>query len=1201
MVGKLLLRVALLASLTVGVSSADAAIGNSRDELITQFGEPKAEGRSCFPWSVWPRKLRGNLLDPSLGCAEALHDATFLTFAKDEVNITAVFFAGRCVAIGYKSAPTRQGGWYTQRTGYDERFQVGSHSFLPAFLEANHGASSWPSGAAAILWSKGDVETRNGDVVASDLRFGTAVPSSRIVDLLICEPAWPKLIAAAQDQALADVKEDEQKSFDDFTGKQAIGHPTTPAHNQQAAPRVDPSIAPTSSNVWLIPDSSTRRLSAEELSAFNSEMLWRARNELYARHGFIFSGERGQHLARSLGTVYRGTDQDQERVFRSMGVIEQENVRLITRFEAATKEKTSPLSADSAVTPDTVVDIASSQNAAPARETSTPAQPPMPVPPASGRPNTSGVAAASPQDALPTAQPSPEDRTAPESYKDVVNNCRLIIEGERKKLRHDYLQKLRSASAARQVAGDLDTVLQLRAEIERVKKAGLEADRNILDRLPSYASLAKLRPANSPILLQADYVLATVVAATEVADVARAMSVNAVKQLTTVGRLEEAVTAQAQIKQLEQENDLLPLNTNELGDITNPRAVKIVRWTYERTTKNGPNSHLYGAMTAGTAGDSSVTEELAQSYTATKWPEFQIKRVEGDRLRLVTRNISIPMGSTDYDSRRAVRIRAHEQLQKQLFVGGQPRAIRIGSTSYPELHNVYDPDKPKVAINGFDLKSLRRDHFYELEVSVVTTQPVAVLVSEDREENELCAVLNFDDPPDTTKLLHCRGNTIGRFSGIRKVMLPGGTTTELPQFQCVGFEFCSSFANTEANDSTITDARAQPAVDFRTGTAEVSGRTPAPTWFVVAGSGSSPVESATPVETPRGAMRTMDGLTGGREAQAAFRLWLAARHSYWGDNLLGGYLNTKTGKYDPPIKGRKDYLKFLKPTPSSQAPAPPAGERWLITDRVIVSFPDTEQARNFINILGKREFHAVGEYVDEKRFIDAAGLRQRRTVFRCAAAVTGTLPLASEPRAMAEDDPDFNGHYKTNGTCLSITLDSPAITTQSDSGAKNGVSATLPKISAFPQSVSVQVVKCMVPNCNAAEQHGNVVVMYADGHQEVLTRDGNAIDAKLAAGRTIGWTSGKHEDGGDRYGQYFANDTLLIYRIDRVVTALKAECGFIEDWRFGTGDTVVVKSRGRHGPAIVQVFELTSSHCSGRIVANAITDLSPEWTRGYGE
>jgi len=84
---------------------------------------------------------------------------------------------------------------------------------------------------------------------------------------------------------------------------------------------------------WLIPDSSQRRLTRADLSGLNADQLWRARNEIYARNGLIFSTARGRTFAASLGANYHGTVNSQDKVIASMNVIERANVELIKSLE----------------------------------------------------------------------------------------------------------------------------------------------------------------------------------------------------------------------------------------------------------------------------------------------------------------------------------------------------------------------------------------------------------------------------------------------------------------------------------------------------------------------------------------------------------------------------------------------------------------------------------------------------------------------------------------------------------------------------------------------------------------------------------------------------------------------------------------------------------------------------------------------------
>lgn len=96
--------------------------------------------------------------------------------------------------------------------------------------------------------------------------------------------------------------------------------PQTPPENAQ--PRI-----------WVFADSSSRTLSKADLASLDVDLLWRARNEIYARNGLIFSSARGKALTAALGSAYHGVDSDQDRVFTRMNKVEQANVTLIQSME----------------------------------------------------------------------------------------------------------------------------------------------------------------------------------------------------------------------------------------------------------------------------------------------------------------------------------------------------------------------------------------------------------------------------------------------------------------------------------------------------------------------------------------------------------------------------------------------------------------------------------------------------------------------------------------------------------------------------------------------------------------------------------------------------------------------------------------------------------------------------------------------------
>ena len=95
--------------------------------------------------------------------------------------------------------------------------------------------------------------------------------------------------------------------------------PVTPSHKEAALLAGD----------GLIPDSSTRRLSAADLSGLNRDQLKVARNEIYARHGYIFrSADMRDHFAGV--SWYRPTASQV-----SLSPTELANVETIRRAEAA--------------------------------------------------------------------------------------------------------------------------------------------------------------------------------------------------------------------------------------------------------------------------------------------------------------------------------------------------------------------------------------------------------------------------------------------------------------------------------------------------------------------------------------------------------------------------------------------------------------------------------------------------------------------------------------------------------------------------------------------------------------------------------------------------------------------------------------------------------------------------------------------------
>ena len=85
--------------------------------------------------------------------------------------------------------------------------------------------------------------------------------------------------------------------------------------------------------IWLFADSSERLLTTQELAALSPEDLWRARNELFARHGFIFKSDKGKALMTSLGANYSPVSPDQDVILAKMNPTEKANLKEIKKYE----------------------------------------------------------------------------------------------------------------------------------------------------------------------------------------------------------------------------------------------------------------------------------------------------------------------------------------------------------------------------------------------------------------------------------------------------------------------------------------------------------------------------------------------------------------------------------------------------------------------------------------------------------------------------------------------------------------------------------------------------------------------------------------------------------------------------------------------------------------------------------------------------
>jgi hypothetical protein len=78
--------------------------------------------------------------------------------------------------------------------------------------------------------------------------------------------------------------------------------------------------------------------------------------------------------------------------------------------------------------------------------------------------------------------------------------------------------------------------------------------------------------------------------------------------------------------------------------------------------------------------------------------------------------------------------------------------------------------------------------------------------------------------------------------------------------------------------------------------------------------------------------------------------------------------------------------------------------------------------------------------------------------------------------------------------------------------------------------------------------------------------------------------------------------TVIIVEGSRKVTVCHTASPHIEQTRFiNEQQQIVVKSRGNHGPATVQLFDTRSGAEQGRVMAYDIRGSSPPWAAGMGE
>ncbi|PYL09372.1 MAG: hypothetical protein DME34_02850 [Verrucomicrobia bacterium] len=145
-----------------------------------------------------------------------------------------------------------------------------------------------------------------------------------------------------------------------------------------------------------------------------------------------------------------------------------------------------------------------------------------------------------------------------------------------------------------------------------------------------------------------------------------------------------------------------------------------------------------------------------------------------------------------------------------------------------------------------------------------------------------------------------------------------------------------------------------------------------------------------------------------------------------------------------------------------------------------------------------------------------------------------------------------------------------------------------------PIPTSVAIIDVPTERRNYGTNIGNIKVTFSDGHSEMWTPAGKCMYAKVSSSGLVGWT---RYTGRNAHGEP-VNDVLRIRYRDRRAKDFR-HGPFIEDWGFADDDSaVVIKSRGRHGPARYIKYALLS----GKVIESVdIYEPLPRWAQPYAD
>jgi hypothetical protein len=150
-----------------------------------------------------------------------------------------------------------------------------------------------------------------------------------------------------------------------------------------------------------------------------------------------------------------------------------------------------------------------------------------------------------------------------------------------------------------------------------------------------------------------------------------------------------------------------------------------------------------------------------------------------------------------------------------------------------------------------------------------------------------------------------------------------------------------------------------------------------------------------------------------------------------------------------------------------------------------------------------------------------------------------------------------------------------------------------------PKPQSVTIVDVPRERRDYGTNIGNIKVRFSDGRSEVWTSRGRCLHAHVSPNGVVGWT--RYTTRNDH--QEPVNNTLRIRFLDGSIKDFQVLRGpFIEEWSFADRDSaVVIKSRGRHGPAYYSKHSLRTGRVIDSVDVSTPYNRLPTWAQPFAD